>query len=160
MVVIVMGVSGAGKTLIGQKLALHLSVPFYDADNFHPADNILKMHNGMPLTDRDREPWLKSLGENIQEWNRGQGAVLACSALKKIYRDQLRSASKEVVFVYLKGVKSLIAERLELRKGHFFDSSLLDSQFEALEEPPDAITVSIDRPPDDIVKTIIEELDM
>lgn len=158
MVVIVMGVSGAGKTLIGQKLALHLSVPFYDADNFHPEDNIRKMHEGVPLTDVDRKPWLEFLGKNIQEWNHGQGAVLACSALKKIYRDQLRAVSAEVIFVYLKGVKSLIAERLEHRKGHFFDPSLLDSQFETLEEPPDAITITIDRTPEDIVKAIIREL--
>jgi len=160
MVYVVMGVSGSGKTLIGRKLADYLDCPFYDGDDFHPETNIKKMEAGHALNDDDRRPWLKILAENIHNWNEKGGAVLACSALKKSYRDLLRDghANKEVQFIFLQGSFSLIAERLAGRSNHFMPEKLLASQFKALEEPKKALSVSIDQPPNKIVEKIAKQL--
>lgn len=153
-----MGVSGAGKTVVGKKLAHRLGVPFYDGDDFHPKDNIVKMESSQPLDDSDRRPWLESLARKTNEWQASGGAVLACSALKKQYRDILASR-QEVQFIYLKGSKTLIAERMDRRTGHFMPKTLLESQFETLEEPSEAISVSIDQTPRSIVAEIIDRLE-
>ena len=156
MVWIVMGVSGSGKTTVGKLLAKELDLPFYDADDFHPKQNVQKMEAGKPLTDQDREPWLHHLSEMITRWNSNSGAVLACSALKESYRLTLKAADNSVQFVFLDGDIDLIRKRMKSREGHYMPSSLLESQFEALEIPSNAIRVSIDQPPADIVKEILE----
>ncbi len=160
MVYILMGVSGAGKTLIGQKLSAKSGIPFYDGDDFHPPENVAKMQSGNPLNDDDREPWLKILGQKISQWNKEGDAILACSALKKRYRELLRreSSEEDIKLIYLKGPKSLIAERISDRSDHFMPEELLESQFEALEEPQKCITVSIDQPPDAIVDIIVKKI--
>ena len=135
MVIIVMGVSGSGKTHVGKLLAEVLSLPFYDADDFHPPSNVAKMEQGNPLTDADRTPWLAILADKIQAWNTQGGAVLACSALKERYRVQLSANyTADVRFAYLQGSKELILNRM-LARDHFFPPELLDSQFADLEEP-------------------------
>lgn len=159
MIYILMGVSGAGKTLIGQKLADHLNLPFHDADEFHPPENIKKMESGQPLNDNDRQPWLLAMASQMDSWEQEGGAVLACSALKNSYRQLMENnTSARIQFIYLKGEKSLIQERMERRKGHFMPPGLLDSQFETLEEPEQALTVSIDNAPEKIVKEIRRKL--
>lgn len=158
MIYIVMGVSGSGKTLIGTKLAEGLKLPFFDADDFHPEENVAKMESGEPLNDRDRLPWLQEMARNMVNWEQNGGAVLACSALKESYRKLLSPSGIPVTFIHLKGSKQLIAERMSQRKGHYMPDSLLDSQFEALEEPQQAITVSIDKTPENIVNKILSQL--
>lgn len=159
MVYVLMGVSGCGKTTVGKKLAGDLNLPFYDADDFHPEDNVNKMESGVPLNDDDRYPWLEILSENIAKWNRSKGAVLACSALKKSYRDHLRKGNQDrVTFIYLKGARELIYHRLKNREEHYMPSSLLDSQFETLEEPEHAITISVDSDPENIIIEIMNHL--
>src|SRR5207249_3566318 len=134
MVVIIWGVSGAGKTTIGELLAQELGWKFYDADNFHPVANIDKMQRGEPLTDEDRQPWLQSLREAItRSLAANENAVLACSALKRKYRELLR-VNADVKFVFLHGSRARIADQLKQRRGHFIDPALLDSQFADLEE--------------------------
>jgi gluconokinase len=165
MVVIVMGVTGAGKTTIGRLLAEHLGWQFADADDFHPAANVEKMHRGIPLTDDDRWPWLDRLHTEIEGWIRAdRNAVLACSALKQSYRDRLKAgqeAAREVRFVYLKGSRTFIAERLRARHGHFAGEAILAGQFADLEEPADneVIPVDIDATPEEIVADIRTGLD-
>jgi gluconokinase len=167
MIVIVMGVTGAGKTTIGQLLAEHLGWQFADADDFHPAANVEKMRRGIPLTDDDRWPWLDRLHAEIESWIAdGRNAVLACSALKQSYRARLDAgleAAREVRFVYLKGSPALIAERLRERHGHFAGEAILAGQFADLEEPAagdkDVITVDIDATPEEIVAEIRTRLD-
>jgi len=156
--IILMGVSGCGKTLIGKLLADKLNVSFFDGDDFHPEVNVEKMRSGEPLNDRDRLPWLKTLAAKIETMNREGGGVLACSALKQAYREILQRADAPVTFVYLKGDRDLIARRLAEREGHYMPAGLLDSQFRALEEPTDAITVSIDQTPQEIVGEIVRKL--
>lgn len=158
MIYIIMGVSGAGKTVIGQQLARRLGIPFYDGDDFHPRANIEKMESGRPLNDHDRRPWLKALAQKMAEWQSSGGAVLACSALKKRYRDLL-SSGQTAQFIYLKGNIPLIAKRIAGRKGHFMPEKLLESQFEALEEPAEAITVSINQPPEAMVSDILGQVE-
>ena len=154
MIVIVMGVVGAGKTTIGTVLAQQLGWKFADADDFHSASNVEKIHQGIPLTDMDREPWLESLREQIIQWiSNKQNVVLACSALKRTYREKL-AVGPEVRFVYLKGTAALIAERLRLRHGHFAGAPILASQMHDLEEPVSALTVEIDQTPAQIVTEI------
>lgn len=160
MVIIVMGVSGSGKTHVGELLAEALELPFYDADDFHPEANVAKMHRGEALTDTDRSPWLSVLALYIQQWNQTQGAVLACSALKESYRILLsRDDTAAVRFVYLYGTKELILSRMHERQ-HFFPPDLLDSQFRDLEEPQQAIQVSIDQTPEAIIDEIVQKLDV
>lgn len=156
--IIVMGVSGCGKTTIGQGLAKQLHLPYYDADDFHPSTNVEKMKNGIPLNDNDRWPWLNSLADRIQTWDNQGGAVLSCSALKESYRTLLASKSRNVEWVYLKGSFELIQSRLEEREGHYMKSSLLQSQFDTLEEPDYGIHVSIENTPESIISTILSKL--
>lgn len=156
--IIIMGVSGCGKTSIGKLLAERLNVPFYDGDDFHPASNVQKMQSGNPLNDQDRHPWLKTLADQIDKMNQEGGGVLACSALKQAYRDILAGSGTPVVFVYLRGNQQLIAGRLSGREGHYMPAELLDSQLKDLEEPVDSVTVSIDQKPDEIVEEILNKL--
>ncbi|MER2493068.1 gluconokinase [Catenovulum sediminis] len=162
MIYVVMGVSGCGKSSIGKQLAEKLGLDFYDADDFHSKASIDKMSKGIPLTDEDRLPWLKGLANEMLTWQQDQGgAVLACSALKNIYRDWLASELPEkVTFIYLQGSYELIAERLQKRANHFMNSSLLQSQFDTLEEPNEsqAVIVNIDNTPEYIVEMILREL--
>ncbi|MGD1079366.1 MAG: gluconokinase [Candidatus Sulfotelmatobacter sp.] len=158
MIVIVMGVVGAGKTTVGRLLAEQLGWEFADADDFHPASNVEKIRHGIALTDDDRRPWLEALREAIAHWiAEGKNVVLACSALKRGYRRELEVGS-EVRFVYLKGSAGLIAERLRLRQGHFAGEQILASQFADLEEPEAGATVEIAATPQTIVAEIREKL--
>ena len=161
MVVIIFGVSGAGKTTIGKLLASELGWTFYEGDDFHPARNIDKMLNGIPLTDKDRGPWLASLREVIEKaLTVGENAVLACSALKRKYRDDLR-VSGQVRFVFLHGNRSQIEKQLSQRRGHFMDPNLLDSQFADLQEPTpdeDAVVIELGRGPNELVDEISRKL--
>ena len=158
MIVIVMGTTGSGKTTIGTLLAKRLGCEFVDADDFHPPANVEKMKHGIPLTDADREPWLKALHDKIVEWTaEKRNVVLACSALRESYRDELR-ASPDVKFVYLKGSYELFSQRVLARKGHFAKQGLLASQFATLEEPTDAITVDATKPPEHIVSEVRRQL--
>jgi gluconokinase len=158
MIAIVMGVTGSGKTTVALLLAEHLGWTFADADDFHPPANVEKIAHGVPLTDEDRRPWLARLRIQITNWiANGQNAVLACSALKRTYRQEL-SVGPEVRFVYLKGSPDLIARRLRLRRGHFADEKILASQFADLEEPETAVTVEISQTPEKIVAEIRKRL--
>ena len=158
MIVIVMGVVGSGKTTIGSLLAAELGWQFADADEFHPQFNVEKIRHGIPLTDADREPWLERLRTEIAHWIAAdRKVVLACSALKRAYRQEL-AVGPQVHFVYLKGSASLIAQRLHSRHGHFADEKILASQFRDLEEPEEALTVEITGTPQQIVEQIRQKL--
>ena len=154
MIVIVMGVSGSGKSTIGRALAERLSLPFIEGDDYHPADNVHKMASGRPLDDTDRAPWLAALADVLAKAEAaGTGAVLACSALKRRYRDVLKSGlSAKPHVIYLDGSAALLAERLAGRDGHFFPPHLLASQFEALEPPVEAIWVDLRKSVEEIVE--------
>jgi gluconokinase len=159
MVVILMGVSGSGKTTVGKQLADDLGWSLYDGDDFHTAASIEKMSRGSALTDEDRGPWLATLRVVVDRAiERGENAVLACSALKASYREVLRGGHAGVVFVYLKADPLLIAERLEHRSGHYAKRALLPSQIATLEEPADAVTVDASRTPGEIVAEIRRRL--
>ena len=159
MVIIVMGVSGSGKTTIGQALADALDWRFSDADDFHSPENVEKMRSGIALTDEDRDPWLRAIRAAIEHWKRDEpGHVLACSALKANYRESLGQNDPDVKFVYLQGGFELISQRLKERKSHFFNSALLRSQFDALEVPEDALVVDISKEPQEILRTILEAI--
>jgi gluconokinase len=154
-----MGVSGSGKTEIGTRLAEALGGTFVEGDDYHPPANVAKMRSGVPLDDADRQPWLERLSREIGAWlDAGKTVVLACSALKQRYRDILKAGRPGVRFVHLKGDEALIRKRLDKRRGHYMPASLLESQFAALEEAGDAITVGIDAPPDAIVAEIRQAL--
>jgi gluconokinase len=148
-VLVVMGVSGSGKTTVAKPLAEALGWAFEEGDDLHPAANVAKMRAGHPLDDEDRKPWLEAIGRWIDgQAARGEPGVITCSALKRAYRDQIRRGRPQVRLVFLEGSKALISERLSHRHGHFMPAALLDSQFEALEAPgPDepVITVEIDQ---------------
>lgn len=159
MIFIVMGVSGCGKSTIGGMLAVRLAMKFYDADDFHSDNSIRKMKNSIPLNDEDRTPWLLYLATLISKCNREKGAVMACSALKEEYRKILSYEGKEdVTFIHLDGDKDIILERMRMRKDHFFPLSLIESQFNELETPINAITVKIDKKPEKICKEIIHKV--
>jgi gluconokinase len=160
MIVIVMGVVGAGKTTIGNLLAAQLGWEFADADDFHPQSNVEKIRNGIPLNDDDREPWLERLRAAILDWIAShRNVVLACSALKRAYRAKLQ-AGRGVRFVYLKGSATLIRDRLRARHGHFAGNAILASQFADLEEPEDALTVPISEAPEQMVADIRKGLNL
>lgn len=160
MIILVMGVSGAGKTTIGQQLAETLYWQFQDADRFHSAANIEKMRRGIPLSDSDRLPWLLAMQQAIAGWLQTQtNTVLACSALKSEYRQRL-SQSSQVKQVYLKGSFALIQQRLQQRQEHYMPADLLQSQFDTLEEPEDAFQVHIDQSPTAIVAQIRQALNV
>jgi gluconokinase len=159
---VVMGVSGSGKSTIAEKLAERLAWRYEDGDRFHPASNVAKMSAGHPLTDEDRWPWLLAIANEIDRvCMAGEHAVIACSALKRAYRDVLVHGRSDVRIVFLKGTQQLVAHRLAQRKNHFMPPGLLDSQFNTL-EPPDAgenpITVSIDASVETIVDDIVRQL--
>ncbi|TDW36783.1 gluconate kinase (SKI family) [Rhizobium azibense] len=153
--IIVMGVSGSGKSSIGEKLAEALSLRYIEGDQLHPASNVEKMSKGIPLTDADRMPWLDLIGEAMKAaLAKGNGVIVSCSALKRIYRERLRAAAGgNLFFVYLEGSKELLSERMGHRSGHFMPTSLLESQLETLEVPtgePGVVTVDIDDTIEDI----------
>jgi gluconokinase len=159
MVIVLMGVSGTGKTEVGTRLAHALNGEFAEGDDYHPPANVEKMRSGVPLDDADRRPWLEILSREIGAWlDAGKTVVLACSALKQSYRDILKAGRPGVRFVHLEGDEALIRSRLEGRHGHYMPASLLDSQFAALEDPEDAITVGIDATPESIVAEIQAKL--
>lgn len=158
-VIVLTGVSGSGKTTVGQKLAEKLGWDFYDGDAFHPRANIEKMSHGIPLTDADRWPWLDRLNQRIlKSLGEGRPAVLACSALKRSYRERLLKNTSRTALVYLRGDFQLIKRRMRERHGHYMRAGMLQSQFEALEEPTSGTTVDIDASPDIIVSEIIRKL--
>ncbi|MGB3402216.1 MAG: gluconokinase [Microcoleaceae cyanobacterium] len=159
MIIIVIGVSGSGKTTVGEKLAEILQYEFKDADDFHPLENIEKMSQKIPLNDRDRQPWLQTLQKEIQQWlAQNQNVVLACSALKQNYRKQLLINSEQMRLVYLKGSFELIENRLKQRSDHYMKADLLQSQFKDLEEPSTAIKIEISQPIEKIVEKIQAQL--
>jgi gluconokinase len=159
MFLIVMGVSGCGKTTIGKLLAEKLGWPFYDGDDFHTPANVARMSQGIPLDDEDRADWMAELADLIRDsMQNGQSGVLACSALKQCYRDQLCLDPVQVKFIYLKGNYELIHSRMQSRPGHYMKPDMLDSQFTTLEEPGDAITVEISQSPEEIAALAIHRL--
>ena len=158
-VIILFGVSGAGKTTIGQLLAEDLGWQFYDGDDFHPPANVEKMKQGIPLTDEDRTPWLDALRLLVLTLaQRGEPAIVTSSALKRAYREHILGDTENASFVYLRGDYELIRERLEDRRMHFMKPDLLESQFQALEEPKDSLVVDIRQNPKAIVSYIKESL--
>jgi gluconokinase len=159
---VVMGVSGSGKSTIADRLAERLGWTYEDGDRFHPASNVAKMRAGHPLTDEDRRPWLQAIADEIDRvCEANEQAVIACSALKRVYRDILVHKRNDVRIVYLDGTQQLIADRLSQRKGHFMPPGLLASQFKTLEPPEqneNPVTVSIDAPVDAVIDDIIRQL--
>ena len=160
--IIVMGVSGSGKSTIGALLAEALGWPFADADGFHPAANVAKMAAGQPLTDADRWPWLDAIAAHIgASRTAGQPVVVACSALRRAYRERLRAGHGDLIFLHLAGAPEVIATRQAARQGHFMPPSLMASQFATLEDPAgeaDAVTVSVVASPHEVVATAIDQL--
>ena len=160
MIVVLMGVSGSGKTTVGELLSERLGWPLLDADDFHPPGNIEKMRSGIPLTDEDRWPWLDRLNGLLREKDSSsESALLACSALKQKYRDRLAAGLKDPRWVYLKGSFELIETRLKARKGHYMKAGLLKSQFATLEEPLDAVTAEIGTTPEAVADAVEAALD-
>ena len=158
MIIAVMGVTGSGKSTVGRLLARQLRWQFYEGDDFHPPANVEKMKRGVPLDDRDRRPWLKAIRESLRAAvDRGENAVIACSALKVSYRRMLQIRGK-VIFVYLKASVPLIQRRLKKRTGHFMNPDLIQSQFDTLEEPKDAFQVDAGLTPGKIIQRIRNKL--
>ena len=159
IVLIVMGVSGCGKTPVAALLAGRLGWRFQEGDALHPPANVDKMRHGVPLNDADRLPWLDSIGALIDRWSaEGASGIITCSALKRAYRERIRAGRPAVEFIFLRGARELVSARLARRSGHYMPASLLASQFEALEEPgadEPVIAVDIGRPPDQIVEAIL-----
>lgn len=159
MFIIFMGVSGCGKTTIGNKTAAIFGVPFYEGDDYHTEENVEKMSQGVPLTDEDRDGWLDTLSKLISEkLDAGESGVLSCSALKKKYREKLRVDPERVCFIYLKGSYDLIWSRMQVRTGHYMPADLLKSQFDDLEEPENGFIVDIDQPPNDVLDDVLAYL--
>jgi gluconokinase len=160
VIVLLMGPAGSGKTTVGELLASQLGWEFADGDSFHSPANIEKMSRGMPLDDHDRIPWLDAIRAAMEHWNaQRRNVVLACSALKKSYRERLLINSA-VRLVYLKGTFDLLRQRLHARKGHYATEQILKSQFADLEEPADAITMDVARSPEEIVAQIRKQLSL
>lgn len=164
MIVIVMGVTGCGKTTVGQLLAETLGWPFFDADDFHPTENVEKMRQGIPLDDSDRAPWLARLNTTLQQYSRQPtGCVLACSALKKQYRTLLSEGLEHYRFVFLNGDFHTIQDRLSARVGHYMNPELLQSQFDALEEPSmdeQAVRVHVGDTPEKLLEKVLALLEI
>ena len=159
MIILLTGVSGAGKTTVGERLADDLGWPFYDGDAFHPKANIEKMRRNVPLTDADRRPWLAALRHHIDDLvSQETDAVVACSALKQAYRDQLLGSPGDVRLVLLKGDFALIQHRMEKRRGHYFKVDLLRTQFDTLEEPTSSLVIDIAQPVEAMVQEIRQAL--
>jgi gluconokinase len=159
MIVVVMGVSGAGKTVVGSALAARLGWRFLDADDFHPPENIERMRSGIPLTDDDRALWLAHLRDLLERADAAnENVVLACSALRRRFREELRAAARDVRIVYLTGSIELIEARLRARQGHFMPPELLPSQYETLEEPEEALVVDVNAEPAQLVERIVAGL--
>lgn len=162
-VIVMMGVSGSGKTVVGRTLARRLKCPFFDGDDFHPPENIAKMTRGIPLDDDDRRPWLVALRDLIDRYlSQDKTAVIACSALKQSYRRLLAQDNAGLAFVYLKGDFDLIWQRLSTREDHYMKAGMLRSQFDDLEEPSsgEALSVDANRPPNEIVDIIMNYLSL
>jgi len=158
-VIIVMGVSGSGKTTVGELLAARLHLPFHDADEFHSAANIAKMKAGTPLTDADRAGWLATMAAAVAEWQRAGGAVLACSALREAYRVTLQSqAARPLQWVFLDGPDAVLEARLTARKGHYMKARMLESQLSTLERPTYGLRVPLELPAAEAVATIVAHL--
>jgi len=156
---ILMGVSGSGKTAVGELLSQKLGWPFFDGDDFHPKENVDKMAAGIPLDDEDRIPWLMNLHDLIADHlAQGKSVLLACSALKQTYRNLLFEGNLNTLFIHLKGDFELIMSRMQARSGHYMKPEMLQSQFETLEEPTDALTVDIRQNLDRITEEIIMQL--
>ena len=151
---LIMGVAGTGKTTVGRKLAETIGGTFLDADDFHPPENVAKMRAGVPLDDADRSPWLDALAEALQS-SAERPIILACSALKEIYRDRLLAAAPDLILVFLDGDPALIRRRMEERADHFMPSTLLESQLQTLEAPENALRLDIAEPVDVLVGRIL-----
>jgi gluconokinase len=161
VIVILMGVTGCGKTTVGALLAQDCGWDFHDADDFHPAENVAKMKSGAPLDDEDRWPWLERLNAFLLDGERqGKSLVLACSALKQVYRDRLARGCAAARFVFLDGDLELIRARLATRQGHYMNPKLLDSQFAILERPRDALRLDAAASPAELVRSIKERLEV
>jgi gluconokinase len=160
MIVILMGVTGTGKTTVGKVLAELTGWLFHDGDDFHSPANVEKMRSGVPLTDADRWPWLDRLNALLRTAQaKGESAILACSALKQRYRDRLQVGLEDVRWVYLEGDIELIRSRLQARKGHYMNPALLQSQFDALEPPRDALDIEVDAEPTVLAARVLRGLD-
>lgn len=163
IVIIVMGVSGSGKSTVAKRLADALNATFIDGDDLHPKTNLAKMAAGVPLTDEDRYPWLQKIARTVAEHEHQQiSAVIVCSALKRAYRDIIRQAGKRCFFLFLDGNKTLLIQRMQSREGHFMKVDMLDSQLATLERPEkdetDVIGIPITLTPEDIVRETIKRL--
>ena len=162
MIVVLTGVSGVGKTTVGRLLARELGWPFFDADQFHPPENVAKMSRREPLSDADRQPWLRAIRDKIISLNAApQSAVITCSALKQQYRNVLTDHGRDahVRLVHLTGAFELVKQRIDARKDHFMPAALLQSQFETLELPTDALAVDVAGTPEQIVAKIRQQLE-
>ncbi|HWI94216.1 MAG TPA: gluconokinase [Flavisolibacter sp.] len=158
MIIVIMGVTGCGKSTIGKLLAQKFSLPFIEADEFHSKENVAKMSSGIPLNDEDRYPWLQSLSEQLQSHEK-TGAILACSALKERYREILqKDLNEKIVWIYLDGSETTLQKRIERRTGHFMPGTLLKSQLEVLEKPVDAYLFSIENDPETISNEIVNTI--
>ncbi|WP_319530676.1 gluconokinase [uncultured Cohaesibacter sp.] len=163
MIIIVMGISGSGKSTLGKLLADRFGIPFAEGDAFHSPANVEKMAAGIPLTDEDRKPWLATLTAEIGKWSAaGEARVLSCSALRKSYRDQFRTATGDLRFVFLDGAVELVRDRMARREQHFMPVALIESQIATLEVPdgePDVIRLDIDKLPEELVERIAKVLE-